>query len=296
MRLRDAGLRGAERPSLRPSLRTVGAVLSGLVVVAGATIAFGAASLVQGSPPPTETLSCNDDWTGAGATADWASAANWTAGVPNGPSVNACVAGDAAVLLPHGSFSIGELTVSAGSSLAVTTTASLSVSSGLQNDGALTVDAATVAGTTVTPGQPGLVLDGAITNTGTITVDGLLAIGSTAGTTGTTGTATSETSGLANDGTVGVAAGGQIAMAEAATMTNEPDGVLAFGIDGPPSSVADYGRITNGTLSLAGSADPVYENGFTPSPGTEYFVDSGEVQRDVHVRAARRHGRRQPPR
>ena len=64
-------------------------------------------------------------------------------------------------------------------------------------------------------------------------------------------------------------------MAEAATITNEPDGVLAFGIDGPSSSVADYGRITDGTLSLAGSADPVYENGFTPSPDTEYFVDTG---------------------
>ena len=58
-------------------------------------------------------------------------------------------------------------------------------------------------------------------------------------------------------------------------ITNEPDGLLAFGIDGPSSSVADYGRITNGTLSLAGSADPVFENGFTPSPRAEYFVDTG---------------------
>ncbi len=76
--------------------------MSGLVVVAGTTIVFGAASLVQGSPPPAETLSCNDNWTGAGPTADWGSAANWTAGVPNGPSVNACIAGDAAVSSPTG--------------------------------------------------------------------------------------------------------------------------------------------------------------------------------------------------
>ena len=247
-------------------------MVSGLVVVAGTTIAFGAASLVQGSPPPAETLSCNDNWTGAGPAADWASAANWTTGVPNGTSVNACIAGDAAVLVTNGSFSIGELTVSAGSSLAIGTgatpgtTASLSVSDGLQNDGALTVGPATASGPAAASDQPGLVLDGPVTNTGTITVDGLLAVGSSA---------PSETAGLANDGTVGIAPGGHVVMAGASTITNEPDGVLAFGIDGPSSSVADYGRITDGTLSLAGSADPVYENGFTPSPDTEYFVDTG---------------------
>ncbi len=243
--------------------------MSGLVVVAGTTIAFGAASLVQGSPPPAETLSCNDNWTGAGSAADWASAANWTAGVPNGTSVNACIAGNAAVLVSNGSFSIGELTVSAGSSLAIgtgATTASLSVSAGLQNDGALTVGPVPPSATSDTPGQAGLILDGPITNPGTITVDGLLAVGSSA---------PSETAGLANDGTVGIAPGGQVVMAGASTITNEADGVLAFGIDGPPSSAADYGRITDGTLSLAGSADPVYEDGFTPPPDTEYFVETG---------------------
>ena len=80
---------------------------------------------------------------------------------------------------------------------------------------------------------------------------------------------------LSNDGTIGVAPGGLIDVDRSSTITNEPDGLLAFGIDGPPSSVADYGRITNGTLSLAGSADPVFENGFTPSPSAEYVVDTG---------------------
>jgi hypothetical protein len=281
MGLRDTGLRGAKRPSLRRSVRRVGAFVSGLVVVAGTTIAFDASSLVQGSPPPAETLSCNDSWTGAGPTADWNSAGNWTAGVPNSTSVEACISGDAAVLLPDGSFSIGELTVSAGSSLAIgtgATGASLSVSSGLQNDGALTVGPTGTSGTTATTdptatpstsGQAGLTLDGPITNTGTLTVDGMVAIGTTVSTT------VSNTTALSNDGTIGIAPGGQINMDGSSTITNEPDGLLAFGIDGPSSSVADYGRITDGTLSLAGSADPVVENGFTPSPNAEYFVDTG---------------------
>ena len=245
MRLRDTGLRGAERPSLG-FVRTVGAVVSGLVVVAGATIAFGAASLVQGSPPPAETLSCNDNWTGAGSTADWASAANWTAGVPNGTSVNACIAGDAAVLLPNGSFSIGELTVSAGSSLAIGTgatagtTASLSVSAGLQNDGALTVDPAAARGAPPSRrASPGWSSTG---RSPTRAPSPWTASSPSAA--APPPTAPSETAGLANDGTVGIAPGGQVVMAGASTITNEPDGVLAFGIDGPSSSVADYGRIT----------------------------------------------------
>ena len=64
-------------------------------------------------------------------------------------------------------------------------------------------------------------------------------------------------------------------MGASSTITNEPDGLLAFGIDGPPTSTSDYGRITDGTLSLAGSADPVFDDGFTPSPGSEYVVDTG---------------------
>ena len=270
-------------------MRTVGAVVSGLVVVAGTTIAFGAASLVQGSPPPAETLSCNDNWTGAAPTADWASAANWTAGVPDGPSVDACIAGDAAVLLPDGSFSIGELTVSAGSSLAIGTgaaagtTASLSVSAGLQNDGALTVGPTADVSTK----SPGLVLDGAITNTGTLTVDGLLALG---------GTAPSETSGLANDGTLGIAPGGQVVMAGASSITNEPDGVLAFGIDGPSSSVADYGRITERHALPRRERGPRVRERVHAVTGGRVFRRHRDVHWDVHVRAARRHGRLHPPR
>ncbi len=262
-------------------------------MVAGTTIAFDASSLVLGSSPPAEALSCHDNWMGAGPSAGWDSAANWSAGVPNSTSVDVCISSGAAVTLPDGSFSVGELTVSAGSSLAIGTMASLSVTSGLQNDGALTVGAigapatstttatpettataqttATSAttgspvtsATSATPDHAGLTLDGPITNAGTLTVDGAVAVGDTTSTK------------LTNDGTIGVAPSGLIDMDRSSTIANEPDGLLAFGIDGPPSVVADYGRITNGTLSLAGSADPVFENGFTPSPGAEYVVDSG---------------------
>jgi large repetitive protein len=251
------------------------------VIVAGTTTLFDASSFVSGSAPPTETLSCNDTWTGGGASAEWSSAANWTTGVPNGTGVDVCLPGNANVLLSDSSFAIGELTVSAGSSLTIgsptattatgtgtgtattatsttaTTTAGLTVSSGLQNDGSLTVDP---SGTT---GDPALTLDGPIMNTGTLTVNGTVGIGDAVSTA------------LSNDGTIGVAPGGLINVDGSSSITNEPDGLMAFGIDGPPSSVTAYGRITNGTLSLAGSADPVFENGFVPSAGAEYFVVSG---------------------
>ena len=58
-------------------------------------------------------------------------------------------------------------------------------------------------------------------------------------------------------------------------LTNLSDGLLAFGIDGLPSSTTNYGRIINGSLSLNGTADPVFDNGYTPPTGTEYFVSTG---------------------
>ncbi len=264
MRLRNAGLRSRERPPLRSLAGRLGFVVAGLLIVAGTTIVFDASSFVSGSAPAAETPSCNDTWTGGGGgdAGDWDSAANWTAGVPNSTGADVCVSGNANVFLSAGSFSIGHLTVSAGSSLTIgisttSTTADLTVSVGLQNDGSLTVDPAG------TSGDPGLTLEGPIVNTGTLTVNGTVGLGRT-------------TSGaMTNDGTIGVAPGGLIDMNGSSTFANEPDGLLAFGIDGAPSSVAASGRITNGTLSLAGSADPVFEDGFVPQTGAEYFVDTG---------------------
>ena len=80
---------------------------------------------------------------------------------------------------------------------------------------------------------------------------------------------------MTNDGTVGVAPGGHLAMQASSTFANQTDGLVAFGIDGTPSTPGASGRITGGTLSLAGSVDPVFEQGFVPPSGSEYFVDTG---------------------
>jgi Bacterial Ig-like domain (group 3) len=262
---RCARVQGTARRSHRPVARRIGAVTAGLLVVAGATTVFDASSTVLGSAAPGQTLGCNDNWIGGGASGDWGSAANWSTGVPSGADVSACIIGNATVTLTDVSSSIGALTVAAGSSLTIgvgssSATPSLSISSGLQNSGSLTV------GATGTSGHPGLSLGGPITNSGTITVDGTLAVTSSVSGGGTTA--------LQNDGTIGIAPGGLID-GDQATITNDPTGVLAFGIDGPPGSLAAYGRITGSTLALGGTADPVDEDGFTPPSGAEYFVAGG---------------------
>ena len=100
------------------------------------------------------------------------------------------------------------------------------------------------------------------TSTGAFSVEGNLTVGNTVGTT------------MNNDGTIGVAPGGLITVGGSSSITNKSDGLLAFGIDGPPSSTNNYGRIIDGTLALGGTADPVFDNGFIPLSGTEYFVYS----------------------
>ena len=99
--------------------------------------------------------------------------------------------------------------------------------------------------------------------TGAVSDEGTLTIGN--------GTATT----ILNDGTIGVAPGDLINVGGSSSITNKSDGWLAFGIDGPPTSTSNYGRITNGTLVLGGTADPVFDNGFIPTTGTEYFVYTG---------------------
>ena len=77
-----------------------------LLVATGTTIVFDASSFVSGSAPPSETLSCNDSWIGS-SLGDWDSAANWSTGVPSGGGVDACISGNADVVLTDASFSIG---------------------------------------------------------------------------------------------------------------------------------------------------------------------------------------------
>jgi len=235
--LGESRLRVAEGWSVRLRSTVLGAGFGVLVLVAGTFIGLGSAAATGGTTPAAApvALRCDDVWTGgAGATA-WNSATNWSAGVPDSSS-SACITGGATVVVPDAAFSVGELNVSAGSTLDVGTgigggtPASLSVSSGLAVNGTLTVRG------TVTGGNAAV---------------------------------------LTNDGTIAVAAGGVIDLGGAAMLTNEPDGLLAFGIDGAPGSTSDYGRITNGTLALGGSADPVFDDGFAPTPGEEYVVDDG---------------------
>ena len=131
------------------------------------------------------------------------------------------------------------------------------MSSGLQNAGSLTAYASGV------PGDPELTLAGPILNTGTFTVHGTVDLGGTAAAV------------LTNDGTIGIAPGGLVAMTGSSTVANEHDGLLAFGISGAPNASAAYGRITAGALSLGGTVDPVFEHGFAPPAGSEYVVDTG---------------------
>ena len=219
----------------------------------GTTIAFGAASLVQGSPPPLRRSAVTTtgrapadgrlglrrqlDRRGAGRHRRQCLHRRRRGGPP--PPMGRSLSGS--------STPVGRQQPRHRHRPTAGTTANLSVSAGLQNDGALTVGA-----DHATSDQPGLVLDGAITNTGTITVDGLLALG---------GTAPSETSGLANDGTLGVAPGGQIVMAGASSITNEPDGVLAFGIEGPSSSSRTTGASRTARSPSEGPRTPSTRTG-----------------------------------
>ena len=266
--------RGTRRGAHRHPVRSLGAAAAGLVVVAGGLAIYGATGI--GVAPAADTvLSCTDTWTGGAGTTDWSTAGNWSAGVPDATGVDACIPGGATVVDQNATIVVGELTVAKGSSLTVgiggtagagtsgagsagagSAGATLSVSAGLDNDGSLTAGPSG-------PGTATLTLDGPVTNTGAFEVFGTVTVGHVAA------------SSLTNAGTVGVAPGGVIDLEKASTLTNASNGLLAFGINGPPTSPSDYGRIVNGTLSLDGSAAPVFEGGFTPSPGAEYVVADG---------------------
>lgn len=220
------------------------------------------------APAADTALGCTDIWTGGAGTTDWATAGNWSTGlVPVGTGVDACIPGGTTVLDQSATITVGELTIAKGSSLTVgagggapesgSSAATLSVSSGLDNEGTLTAGASGTATATIS-------LDGPVTNAGAFEVFGTVTVGDT-----------TAASNVTNAGTIGIAPGGVIDLLKASTLTNESNGLLAFGIDGPPTSAADYGRISNGSLSLDGSVAPVFEDGFTPSSGAEYVVANG---------------------
>ena len=253
--------RGARRGVRGHPVRSLGAAVAGLVVVAGGLAIYGATG--TGVAPAADTvLGCTDTWTGGGGTTDWNTAANWSAGVPDATGVDACILAGATVVDQDVTAVVGELTVAKGSTLSVGTGstggprsagAALSVSSGLDNDGTLTAGPSGSGTATLT-------LDGPITNAGAFDVFGTVTVGGGA------------VSSLTNSGTLGVAPGGVLNLEQSSTLTNASNGLLAFGISGPPTSPSDYGRIVNGALSLDGSVAPVFESGFTPSSAAEYVV------------------------
>ncbi len=238
MELGESRLRVAERWFLRLRATVVGAGFAVLVLVAGTFTGLGSAATTGGATSAAAPVasSCDDLWTGGAGTTEWNSATNWSGGVPDDGS-SACIPGGATVVVPDASFSVGKLTVLVG--------ATLDVGTGSGSGGAPASLSVSL----------GLAVNGTVTVRGTVTGENAAV--------------------LTNDGTIAVAPGGLIDLGGAATLTNEPDGLLAFGIDGAPGATSDYGRITNGTLALGGSADPVFDDGFAPPPGQEYIVDDG---------------------
>jgi hypothetical protein len=236
--------------------------VAGLSAVAGGLVISGLTGI--GVAPAADTaLGCTDIWTGSAGTTDWGTAGNWSTGVvPDAMSAEACIPGGTTVVDQNGPITLGELTIAKGSSLTVGTEsapkpggggASLSVSAGLDNEGSLTVGRSDTGTSTAT-------LDGPVTNAGALEVFGTLTIGA------------ATVSSLTNAGTVGIAPGGAIDLEKTSSFTNASNGLLAFGIDGPPTSASHYGRILNGSLSLDGSGAPVFEGGFVPSSSAEYVV------------------------
>ncbi len=59
------------------------------------------------------------------------------------------------------------------------------------------------------------------------------------------------------------------------TSTNTSTGLLAFGIDGPPTSPSDYGRITNGASHSTEASTRCSRPGSPPRSGAEYVVYDG---------------------
>jgi hypothetical protein len=243
-------------------IKNLTTAVAGLCVIAATLVVSGAIGIGV-APAADSALGCTDIWTGGAGTTDWSAAGNWSTGVvPNAAGVDACIPGGTTVVDLHTAITLGELTVAKGSSLTVGSAggpatesagATLSVSSGLENDGTLTAGRSD-------SGTPTLALDGPVTNTGTFELFGTLTLGGAAA------------SSFSNTGTLGIAPGGVVDLEKASLLTNAPTGLLALGIDGPPTSASAYGRIMNGSLALDGSVAPVFEGGFTPSPAAEYEV------------------------
>ncbi len=240
METRGLRLRLSERGSGRRLVRKLAAGAASVIVVTGTITVLGVGvTLVESAPPAAAALTCNDNWTGTAGTTDWNTATNWSAGVPNSSS-DACIGGSATVVIPNASFSVSELTVSSGSTLTVgasggTTPAQLSVSGGAENDGTLT------AGPSGS-GNAGLVLNGSMLNTGTMTTDGVTTIGNS--------TATP----VSNQGTWTVGSAGTVVMGGSSSLTQSGSSALLSDSNTTADSFHDGGilSVDGGTICGTG--------------------------------------------
>ncbi len=263
MERRDAGVRGTARRSHRPVARRLGAVVAGLLVVAGTTTVFDASSTVLGSAPPSETLSCNDNWVGGGTSGDWDSAANWSTGVPTGTDVE-CLhhrqrERDAhrRVVLHRRAHGVGRQQPHHRRRHQYGDTESEHLVRPAERRVPDCWRRRDV-------GHPGLSLNGPITNSGTLTVDGTVGLVRRGRRQRHRGAATTAPSASHP--------GAWSTETERTTITNDPTGSWPSASTGRPAHPTAYGRITGSTLALGGTADPVDEDGFTPPAGAEYFV------------------------
>ncbi|MEM7629456.1 MAG: hypothetical protein AAF356_08545, partial [Planctomycetota bacterium] len=98
------------------------------------------------------SASAQSTWTGAGDGFSWTDAINWDNGDPNGAGVDVVIDGDNGnnVEVTLDTFrTVGALTITVDDSLRLLQGASLTISSGLTNDGTLFVDAADSSSTDV---------------------------------------------------------------------------------------------------------------------------------------------------
>ena len=115
---RHPRLRVLDHVSRRKLSRSLAVAVASLTVVGGTLAVYGTTDI--GVAPAADTvLNCTDTWTGNGGTTDWGTAANWSTGVPNDTGVDACIPDATTVVIADASFSVGELTVARGSTLAV---------------------------------------------------------------------------------------------------------------------------------------------------------------------------------
>ncbi len=199
--------------------------LAGRVLGLGARLGIGPvvllAWLALAAGPAAAEPMCTDTWTGGASTEAWATAGNWSTGVPGFSDV-ACVGSGVTVRVSEGAQSVGSLQ---DEGTLVVSGGSLEVSEG---SGVSAVDSLSLSGGTLSLAGD-LDVASSFTSSGNATVSGagrLVVQSSATGTLGASGCSllTLSAATLRNEGTVTLGAGGgvsgQLDMAEGAKLEN----------------------------------------------------------------------------